>query len=100
MNKTEQRYSITEKELLAVVEGVKHYEYYLPGRKFNRITDHKALEAINTKGELSTARLERLREKLEEYNFTITYREGENNIKADLLSRQYKEQKSREKIGI
>lgn len=73
MSKTEQRYSITEKELLAIVEGTKHYDHYLRGRKFTIITDHKALEALNTKGELGSARLERLREKHQEYNFNVVY---------------------------
>lgn len=76
LSKTEQRYSITEKELLAVVKGIKHHDCYLRGRRFTVITDHRALEALNLKGGLGSARLERLREKLQEYNFNVAYVEG------------------------
>ncbi|KAF9762689.1 Retrovirus-related Pol polyprotein from transposon 17.6 [Nosema granulosis] len=43
---TEKRYTITEKEMLAVVWGVGKIEYELRGRKFELLTDHKALEKI------------------------------------------------------
>lgn len=77
MSPAEQRYLITEKELLGVVEGAKHDGHYLRGRKFTVVIDHKALVALNTEDELGRARLERLQEKLQEYNFTIISQEVE-----------------------
>ncbi|KAL8569119.1 hypothetical protein ACOMHN_055035 [Nucella lapillus] len=40
---TGQRYSQTEKEMLAVVYGVEHFHLYLFGARFTVVTDHKLL---------------------------------------------------------
>lgn len=40
------RYIISEKECLAVVEVVKHFEAYLLGTAFTIVTNHKALLAL------------------------------------------------------
>ena len=41
------RYSITGKELLAPLWAIKKLEYFLKGREFDLLTDHKALREIN-----------------------------------------------------
>ena len=43
LNKNEQRYSINELELLAVVWSLEHFKYYLFGSHFTIQTDHQAL---------------------------------------------------------
>lgn len=43
LSKHERQYCITKKELLAVVEAIKHFHYYLFGTKFLVRTDHGAL---------------------------------------------------------
>jgi len=43
LNKAEQNYNTTEKELLAIVLAVKHFRPYVYGTKFLIITDHKPL---------------------------------------------------------
>ena len=43
LNKNEQRYSINELELLAVVWSLEHFKYYLYGSHFTLQTDHQAL---------------------------------------------------------
>lgn len=48
---TKRRYSITEKDMFAVAWGIKNFDYYLRGRKFHLITDHKALTSIKSKGD-------------------------------------------------
>ena len=44
MTKAEQNYSITEKECLAVIFAVKHFDYLLRHVKFDIVVDHAALK--------------------------------------------------------
>jgi len=83
LNKAEQNYNTTEKELLAIVWAVKHFRSYVYGTKFLIITDHKPLIwlfSVNDPG----SRLIRWRLKLKEYDYEIIYRAGNTN--ADALS--------------
>jgi hypothetical protein len=85
---TEQRYACIERELLAIVFGVKRFHTYLYGRSFHVITDHRPLVMIMDKPLTSAPpRLQRLLIELQGYNFTITYRPGSENQLADGLSR-------------
>jgi len=43
LSRAEQQYEITEKELLAIVNGLKQFRQYLVGREFVIRTDHAAL---------------------------------------------------------
>ena len=43
LSKAERRYCVTRRELLAVVQSVKHFHHYLYGRKVTVQTDHGAL---------------------------------------------------------
>jgi hypothetical protein len=86
LNKAERNYSTSEKELLAIVWGIKHFRPYLYGRKFKIASDHKPLMWImNIKDPGS--RLLRLRIKLEEYEYELVYKKGALNTNADALSR-------------
>jgi len=86
LNKAEQNYSTTEKELCAIMWGVKQFRPYLLGQEFIDITDHRALTWLfNVKDPGS--RLTRWRLKLEEYQYLIQYKPGCNNTNADALSR-------------
>ena len=83
----EQNYSITEKEMLGALWAMEHFEYFLYGREFKLRTDHKALEAFNTKGSVDSARVQRWAERLARYSFVVEYRRGEEMAHADALSR-------------
>ena len=86
LNESEQRYSVIERELLAVVWSVKHYRPYLFGRKFTIVTDHKPLEWLFSLKD-PNSKLVHWRLKLEEYDYDIVYKKGRNNVNADALSR-------------
>eukprot|EP00731_Ephydatia_muelleri_P008358 Em0004g696a len=72
LSRQEQRYCVTRRELLAVVEFTQHFRHYLLGRK-----NFKEPEG----------QLARWLERLEEYNFTVVHRKGSQHNNADALSR-------------
>ena len=84
---TEKNYAATEIECLAIVRVVDHIAIHLLGRPFTIITDHKALEALQSPGKLN-ARLFRWALALQTYNFRVKYRPGLIHQNADGLSRQ------------
>lgn len=83
----ERKWTVTEKECLAVVEGIKAYREYLSHRRFTVYTDHKALQWLNNMKDPSN-RLGRWALKLQEYQYDIIHKEGKNNRNADALSRR------------
>lgn len=86
LNKAECNYSTSEKELLSIVDSVKHFRPYLFGQKFTIVTDHKPLTwLMNCKD--PSSRLVRWRLKLLEYDYEIVYKQGKLNRNADALSR-------------
>lgn len=88
LNSAEINYSVTEKEMLAICWAVNHFRPYVFQTKFLICTDHKPIaQALRIKNPGS--RLDRLRLKLEEYDYSIVYKPGKNNTNADYLSRIY-----------
>lgn len=86
LNKAEKNYCTIEKELLAIVWAVKHFRPYLYGRKFAILTDHRPLVYLFGMTNPSS-RLTKFRLVLEEFDFTIKYTKGRENVTADALSR-------------
>lgn len=95
LSDTEKRYCQTEKEALALVWAVERFHFYLFGRSFELITDHKALEVIFSSKSKPCARIERWVFRLQSYRYTVIYRTGKNNI-ADPLSRLVKFEQTNE----
>ena len=84
--KAELNYTVSEKELYAIVLGVEYFKHFLYGRPFTVLTDHRPLKWLFTKAR-PASRLARWIEKLNNFEFDIVYREGRKNGNADGLSR-------------
>ena len=81
----QQKYSVTEIELLAIVETLKEFKGMLWGQRMKVYTDHKNLtrDALG----LTSDRVYRWRLILEEYGPEIVYIKGTHNTVADAISR-------------
>ena len=87
MNPAERKYTISQKEALAVVFACTKYRKYLLGRHFQLVTDHKALNALRQKQNINCDRLERWAIFLSQYDFELIYKPGRLHQNADALSR-------------
>ena len=85
LNSAQKNYTVSEKELLAIVKSCEYFRHYLLGKKFLLKTDHQALTALQTSENLNS-RLMRWSFALQEYDFELSYLKGDLNI-ADHLSR-------------
>lgn len=88
---TERRYPQTQREALAIVWGVEKFFYYLAGREFTIITDHKPMEFIFGNASPKTnkralTRAEAWSARLGQYRFLVKVIPSKAN-EADILSR-------------
>ena len=84
LNSVQKLYTMTERELLSIVETLKEYRNMLLGMRIVVMTDYKDLTHVNT---TSPDRVMRWRLLLEEYGVQLRYIKGEHNIVADAFSR-------------
>ncbi len=84
----ETRYPTHEMELLAIIISLKEWRHYLYGKKFIVQTDHKSIIHFKTQQYLSSRQI-RWSEFLQQFDFTIEYKAGNENVVADALSRRY-----------
>ncbi|KAJ3495874.1 hypothetical protein NLJ89_g10566 [Agrocybe chaxingu] len=82
----ELNYPVHEKELLAILRGIRKWKVDLLGAPFYVYTDHKTLLNFNTQKDLSR-RQARWMEELSIYDCKFVYVKGEDNSVADALSR-------------
>ena len=87
--KAERNYSITDKELLAIISGLEEWKYLLIGTKepIEIYTDHRNL-LFATKPQKISLRQAHWQEILSYYNYRVIYRPGNVNVRADALSRR------------
>ncbi len=83
----EKNYAAQDLEGLALVKTIRHFSFFLYGRPFEVITDHKSLTSITT-GPQRNKRILRWALELTNYMFSVVYRKGTENTVADWLSRQ------------
>ncbi len=83
----ETRWSISEKECLALIESIKLWHCYLANQFFTVYTDHIALKYLQNLKQ-GSGRLYRWSLALQGYNFEIKYKPGKANVCADALSRR------------
>ena len=86
LTKTEEKYSVIEKELLAIAWACKYFRPYLFGKKFTLFTDHKPLTYMFSLKDPNDKMI-RWRLRLEEFDYEVKYRPGKQNVVADGLSR-------------
>lgn len=87
MEDREKRYSVTKKEMLAMVYAIKHFRHYLYGRPFTIRTDHNALRWLQSFKE-PEGQVARWLETLAQYDYKIQHRPGKKHTNADALSRK------------
>ena len=90
LDDTQSNYAVIEKELLAICFGCVKFHEYIFGKNVVVQTDHKPLVSIMNKPiyQLS-ARMQRMRMRLQNYDLTVTHIKGINMYFADALSRAH-----------
>ena len=90
LTKTEKRWSTYDRELWAIVWGIRHFRQYLTGHPFRILTDHKPLLSLR-KMPLDcdpTGRRARWALEIDPYEWTIEYKQGAKHANADSMSRR------------
>ena len=97
LTKSERQYSVTKRELLAVVWATQHFRQFLVGRRFILRTDHAALQWLfnfkDPEGQLARWLLQ-----LSELEFDILHRKGTLHSDGDALSRYPHQQTAEEEL--
>lgn len=82
------RYTVTEKEALAVVWALEKFRGYITGSPITVVTDHQPLRWLFDQT-LAAGRLARWALRLMGFDLTIEHLAGKYNVVADYLSRPY-----------
>ena len=86
LNKHEQNYCVTRKELLAVIHALNTFHHYLYGQPVLLRTDNAAVSWMRNL-KRPTGQVARWLETLGTYNLIVTHRAGSSHGNADALSR-------------
>src|SRR5690242_2145272 len=85
-NDAQRNYDTTEREALAIVWALQHFNTYCEGHKYTLLTDHAALSYIRSNTN-SSKRIYRWQVLLQGYDLQVKYQPGKDNHAADVLSR-------------
>ena len=84
----ERRYSTFDRELLAIYLAIKHFRYFVEGRTFHVLTDHKPLTyALASRPDRYSPRQTRHLDLISQFTSDIRHVKGAHNPVADALSR-------------
>ncbi|GFX59107.1 retrovirus-related Pol polyprotein from transposon 297 [Trichonephila clavipes] len=88
LTQTQQRYAQIEKELMAVIYGLEHFNYYTYGRIVTVQTDHKPILGLSKKPyDTISPPLQHMLLRLSKYNIQLDYIPGKNLVITDALSK-------------
>lgn len=82
----ERKYSVTQRECLAVIRAIEKFRGYIEGVHFTVFCDHAALSYLKSM-KSPTALMSRWLLRLNAFDFDIKYRKGSCNVVPDALSR-------------
>lgn len=85
-SKTQQNYSATERECLAVISGIEKFRPYIDGVPFTVVTDHSSLRWLQNLKE-PHGKLARWAVRLQAFDITFVHRPGRLMTVPDALSR-------------
>ena len=86
LREDQKNWSATTKEAFALVLAVCHWNVYLAGSTFVLNSDHNTLSHLRRQPD-PRGKIGQWGSELEEYDYTIYYIRGKENVKADALSR-------------
>jgi hypothetical protein len=69
----EKRYSIAGKEIPTAILEMEYFYYYLYGKEFKLRSEHKILEAFNSKGMVESDRMRRRIKHIQNYSFNVEF---------------------------
>jgi hypothetical protein len=81
-------YPTYDKELYALVKGLETWQHYLWPKEFVIHTDHESLKHLKVQGKLNRRHVKWMKF-IETFPYVIKYKQGNENIVADALSRRY-----------
>ncbi|GFU76563.1 hypothetical protein TNCV_1940511 [Trichonephila clavipes] len=88
LTQTQQRYAQIEKEIMSVIYGLEHFNYYIYGRIVTVQTDHKRIQGLSKKPyDTISPRIKRMLLRLNKYNIQLKYVPVKNLVIAHALSR-------------
>ena len=86
MNNAQKNYPATDKECLAIIYSVEHFNTYLYGKKFELVSDNEPLKWIGTLDDPGK-RLTRWKWRIRKYDYEFVHKSGKLNVNAHVLSR-------------
>ena len=88
LNGAELNYPVYDKEMYVLVRALETWQHYLWPKEFVIHTDHESLKHIKGQGKLHKRHAKWV-EFIETFSYVIKYKQGNENIVADALSRRY-----------